>query len=294
MTYKKLKYHFPYIIFLMPALFSFVLFFIIPFLDSLWISMTDAYGYNTEYHFIGFSNFIRAFSDKDFLRAIGVTVHYTIFVSIFANIIALALSFLLDGNCRMKKFFRAVYFLPNLMSLIIVSFVWTFLYGSVYRSFVDWAGIPEVFQVSWLGNTRQALYSIGFTAIWQCTGYYMLIYIAALQNISKDLLEAASIDGASKFMVIWRIKLPMLFPTIVINTILLVTAGFKTYDIPMAMTSGGPAGATTTIALQIYNSGFRSNQIGYASAQSVILFLIISAISTILYILQNKKEGSIT
>lgn len=294
MTYKKFKYHFPYIIFLMPALFSFVLFFIIPFLDSLWISMTDAYGYNTEYHFVGFSNFIRAFSNKDFLRAIGVTVHYTIFVSIFANIIALALSFLLDGNCRMKKIFRAIYFLPNLMSLIIVSFVWTFLYGSVYRSFVDWAGIPEAFQISWLGNTKQALYSIGFTAIWQCTGYYMLIYIAALQNISKDLLEAASIDGASKFMVIWRIKLPMLFPTIVINTILLVTAGFKTYDIPMAMTSGGPAGATTTIALQIYNSGFRSNQIGYASAQSVILFLIISAISTILYILQNKKEESIT
>lgn len=290
MTCKKFKYNFPYIIFLIPALASFVLFFISPFLSSLWTAMTDTYGYNAEYHFIGFANFARALSNKDFINAIGVTVRYTFFVSVFANITALALSFLLDGNCHLKKIFRAIYFLPNLMSLVIVSFVWTFLYGNVYRSFVDWANIPDSFQISWLGNVKQAIYSIGITAIWQCTGYYMLIYIAALQNISKDLLEAASIDGASKLMIIWKIKLPMLLPTIAINTILLVTAGFKTYDIPMAMASGGPAGATTTIALQIYNSGFRSNQTGYASAQSVILFLIISVVSTILYILQNRNE----
>ena len=115
---------------------------------------------------------------------------------------------------------------------------------------------------------------MGITAIWQCSGYYMLIYIAGLQNIGAELTEAAEMDGAGTWALIRHVKLPLLAPVIAMNSILLMTSCFKTFDIPMAMTSGGPAGATTTIALQIYNTGFRSNRTGYATAQSVILFLI--------------------
>ena len=160
------------------------------------------------------------------------------------------------------------------------------------RSAVQAFGIPEAYQISWLGSMKLAVYSIGLTAIWQCAGYYMIIYIAGLQNISKDLLEAAAVDGANKWTVITRIKLPLLAPVVVMNVILCLASCFKAFDIPMAMTSGGPAGATTTIALQIYNTGFSSNRTGYATAQSIILFLIISAITAAVYLFQGRKDAS--
>lgn len=279
-----------YISFILPAAAFFTAFFIVPFAESLWLSFTDAYGYNPEQHFVGLRNYREALTNPAFRSALWVTVKYTVFVTLGANLTALALALLLDGNVHCKKLFRAVFFLPNLMSLVIVSFVWVFLYGSVYRSFVSMLNIPEAWQISWLGNRRQALYSMGFTAIWQCAGYYMLIYIAGLQNIGASLTEAAAMDGAGPWAMIWYIKLPMLSPVIAMNTVLLMISCFKTFDIPMAMTSGGPAGATTTIALQIYNTAFRSSRTGYATAQSVILFLIISLLTALTFRLQRKGE----
>ena len=278
-----------YISFIIPAAAFFIVFFIFPFAKSLWLSFTDAYGYKPERHFIGFNNYKEALSNPNFRGALWVTVKYTVFVTVVANLVALGLALLLDGNVRFKKLFRAIFFLPNLMSLIIVSFVWVFLYGSVYHSIVEILNIPDAFQISWLGNRSLALYSMGITAVWQCAGYYMLIYIAGLQNIGLELIEAAEMDGAGKWAVIRHVKLPLLAPVIAMNSILLMTSCFKTFDIPMAMTSGGPAGATTTIALQIYNTGFRSNRTGYATAQSVILFLIISILTALMYWYQNRK-----
>jgi len=265
--------------------------FVYPFCKSLWLSFTNAYGYRQDIHFIGLKNYQQAFSNLDFRNALWVTVKYTIFVTVAANAVALGLAFLLDGNVRMKKIYRAVFFLPNLMSLIIVGFVWVFLYGGVYQSFVKLLQIPEAFQISWLGNPQMALISMGIAATWQCAGYYMLIYIAGLQSIPQELIEAASIDGAGAWAITRSIKFPMLAPVIFMNSILLITSCFKTFDIPLAMTSGGPAGATTTIALQIYNTGFRANRTGYATAQSVILFFIICAITAVLYILQSRREA---
>lgn len=274
--------------FVLPALAFFIAFFIFPFFRSVWLSLTDAYGYNPEIHFIGLQNYKEALANSDFKDSLWITVKYTAFVTLFANLVAVGLALLLDGNVRLKKFFRAIFFLPNLMSLIIVSYVWVFLYGGVYQSFSSALKIPEALRISWLGNETMALISIGITAVWQCAGYYMLIYIAGLQNIPHELIEAAQIDGASSWDIVRKIKLPMLAPVIFMNGLLLITASFKTFDIPMAMTSGGPAGATTTIALQIYNTGFRANRTGYATAQSMILFVIICAITAVIYFLQNK------
>ena len=284
------KQNVTYLAFILPAAAFFIAFFLYPFFRSLWLSFTDAYGYKQQIHFIGLKNYQEALRNPNFKNALWVTVKYTLFVTVAANLVALGLALLLDGNVHFKKLFRAVFFLPNLMSLIIVSFVWVFLYGDVYRSFVELLQIPKTLQISWLGNPDMALISMGITAVWQCAGYYMLIYIAGLQSVPQELIEAAQIDGGSARQIITHIKLPMLRPVIFMNTLLLITACFKTFDIPMAMTSGGPAGATTTIALQIYNTGFRANRTGYATAQSVILFLIICAVTAVLYIVQSCNK----
>lgn len=279
-----------YLVFLIPAITAFTLFFVIPFVRSVYLSFTDAYGYNQTQNWVGLANYQEALTNPSVLRSLRVTLRYTAFVAVLANTVALMLALLLDGNVRCKEALRAVFFLPNLMSMIVVAFVFVFLYGDVFRSFLAQWNIPEQLAVSWLGNEKIALYSMGLAATWQCAGYYMLIYIAGLQSISPELVEAAQIDGASNFAVIWRIKLPLLSPVIIMNTILLITSGLKTFDFPMAMTSGGPAGATTTIALLIYNTGFRSNRTGYATAQSVILFLVVCSVTSLLYALQNRKE----
>ena len=183
-----------YFAFILPAMLFFVSFFIFPFLKSLWLSFTDAYGYNPDVHLIGLKNYQEALSNPNFKNALWITLKYTLFVTVLANLAALGLAFLLDGNVHFKKLFRAIFFLPNLMSLIIVSFVWVFLYGGVYQSFAELLQIPEALQISWLGNEHMALISMGITAVWQCAGYYMLIYIAGLQSVPHELIEAAQID----------------------------------------------------------------------------------------------------
>lgn len=283
---------FVYVAFLLPALFFFSAFFLFPFFRSLYLSFTDAYGYQPVQRWVGLANYAEAFASASFGKSLLVTLRYTAFVTLAGNLVALGMALLLDGKVMGKKIFRAAFFIPNLMSLIIVGFVWVFLYGNVYRSFFSITGLSDAYRVSWLGNGRMAVYSIGVTAIWQCAGYYMLIYIAGLQSISTDMLEAASVDGASAWQITTRIKLPCLMPIAFTNFILLMTACFKCFDIPMAMTSGGPAGATTTIALLIYNTGFRSQRTGYATAQAVILFLIILLFTLFSFLVQNRKgEG---
>lgn len=174
-----------YLLFILPAFAFFFTFFLLPFAQSLVLAFTDAYGYNKHFHFIGLANFKEALSNRAFLRAIWVTVRYTLFVTLGANVSALVLALLLDSNTHFKKLFRAVFFLPNLMSLIIVGFVWVFLYGNVYRSAVQAFGIPEAYQISWLGSMKLAVYSIGLTAIWQCAGYYMIIILPDFRIFPK-------------------------------------------------------------------------------------------------------------
>lgn len=291
-TKRNTKTNLYYFFLILPAFLLFSLFFIYPFFKSIFLSFTDAFGYNKEIHFIGFQNYKEAITNPNFCNSLFVTFKYTLFVAFFANLLALGFAFLLEGNIRFKNILRAIFFLPNLMSLLIVGFVWVFLYGSVYRSFLDTLDISGKYYISWLGSQHLAVFSIGITAIWQCAGYYMLIYIAALQGISEDLCEAAAIDGANKWDILCKVKFPMILPTIIMNIILLVTSCLKAFDYPMAMTSGGPAGSTTTIALLIYNTGFRSNRTGYATAQSIILFLIITMVTIVLLLFQKKKGDS--
>lgn len=281
-----------YIGLVVPAFTLFLIFFIYPFLRSFYLSFTDAYGYNQQIDYIGLGNYIETISSPRFINALVVTLKYSLFVTVAGNLTALLLSLLLDEKIRLQKLFRAVFFLPSLMSLIIVGFVWVFIYGDVYQSIASSLSVSKVNYISFLGNPQMAIYYIGITAIWQSAGYYMIIYIAGLQGISKEVIESAQIDGASKLATALWIKIPMIFPVIIINVILLMTSSLKTFDFPMVMTSGGPAEATTTIALLIYNTGFRANRTGYATAQSILLFFMISVVTIVLFWVQSRKEQS--
>ena len=272
---------------LMPAIILCVVFFIVPVVQSMWLSFTDSYGMKTTYNFVGWKNYLEAFTDKTFTKTIGVTLKYALITVVIGNLLSLLLALLLDSRIRCKAVLRTFFFVPNMMSLLVVGYIWCFIYQQV---------LPDVFaalgmkSIALLGNKNTVIPALATAGIWNCAGYYMVIYIAALQGISDDLIEAARIDGANTRQILRHIKLPLISPTIITCLILSVAAHMKVFELPYTMTSGGPVGSSATMVYKIYMTAFNANRNGYASAQAMILFIIIGGISLGLNLLMRKRE----
>lgn len=272
---------------LMPAIILFVVFFIVPVVQSMWLSFTDSYGMKTTYNFVGWKNYLEAFTDKTFTKTIGVTLKYALITVVIGNLLSLLLALLLDSSIKCKAVLRTFFFVPNMMSLLVVGYIWCFIYQQV---------LPDVFaalgmkSIALLGNKNTVIPALATAGIWNCAGYYMVIYIAALQGISDDLIEAARIDGANTRQILRHIKLPLISPTIITCLILSVAAHMKVFELPYTMTSGGPVGSSATMVYKIYMTAFNANRNGYASAQAMILFIIIGGISLGLNLLMRKRE----
>lgn len=276
-----------YLALLMPAIILFTVFFIVPVVQSMWLSFTDSYGMKTSYNFVGLSNYKEAFSDRTFTKTIGATLKYALITVLAGNLLSLILALILDSKIKLKAMLRTFFFVPNIMSLLVVGYIWCFVYQQV---------LPDVFAalgvkgMSVLGNKNTVIPALAVAGIWNCAGYYMVIYIAALQGVSEDLIEAARIDGANTWQILRRIKLPLISPTIITCLILSVAAHMKVFELPYTMTSGGPVGASATMVYKIYMTAFNANRNGYASAQSMVLFIIIGGISLGLNLLMQKRE----
>ncbi len=276
-----------YLALLMPAIILFAVFFIVPVVQSMWLSFTDSYGMKTTWNFVGWKNYIEAFTDKTFTKTIGATLKYALITVAAGNLLSLILALLLDSRIRCKAVLRTFFFVPNIMSLLVVGYIWCFIYQQV---------LPDIFTalgakgIAVLGNKNTVIPALAAAGIWNAAGYYMVIYIAALQGVSEDLIEAARIDGANTWQILRRIKLPLISPTIVTCLILSVAAHMKVFELPYTMTSGGPVGASATMVYKIYMTAFNANRNGYASAQSMVLFIIIGGISLGLNLLMRKRE----
>ncbi len=268
----------------------FILFFIIPVVQSFILSFTNSYGMRTKFSFVGLENYIEAFQDSSFTDTISITLEFTLIAVVFGNLMALALALLLDRSIKGNNALRAIFFIPNIMSLIVVGYVWKFVYTNAVPDFLEMLGFRRI---ALLGNLDMVVPAIAIASIWNMAGYYMVIYIAALQGISTDYLEAAKIDGASSLQTLFKIKLPLLMPTIMTCIMLSVAGQLKTFELPYAMTSGGPAGASTTMVLKIYHTAFNANRTGYATAQSTILFAIIAFFSFIIFKISRKREEAV-
>lgn len=287
---KKQKSNAFYFLILLPSLLLFFVFFMIPVVQSLFLSFTDAFGLKTDFNFIGLKNYTEALTDQSFLQTISATLEFTAIAVVLGNIVSLGLALLLDSSIRFRSLLRSVFFIPNVMSLLVVGYVWSFIYTKSVPDLLQLIGRPSV---SILGNMNAVVPAIALAAIWNAAGYYMVIYISALQGVSEDLLEAARIDGAGPATILFRIKLPLISPTILTCLILSTAAHIKVFELPYAMTSGGPAGASTTMVLKIYNTAFNANRTGYSTAQSTILFLIIASITLVLNWLMKRREEKI-
>ncbi len=286
----KKKQNIFYMALLLPAIILFIAFFIIPVVQSLYLSFTDSYGMRTTYNFVGLDNYKEVFTDKSFLGTISATLKYAGIVVIAGNIISLILALVLDAKIKMKTTLRTIFFIPNIMSLLVVGYIWSFVYQQAVPDLLAMIGRGGI---AMLGNKNTVIPALAAAGIWNCAGYYMVIYIAALQGISDDLTEAARIDGANVWQVLRFVKLPLISPTIITCIILSTAANMKVFELPYTMTSGGPVGASSTMVYKIYLTAFNANRNGYAATQSVVLFVIIGGISLILNYIMKKREAKL-
>ena len=270
-------------LFLLPTLAAFVIGFIIPFVQGAYLSFCKFQTINKT-TFIGVSNYVKAFADTQFTQAFWFTVRFTVVSTLLINVIALMIALLLTRGIKGTNLFRTVFFMPNLIGGIVLGYIWQILLNCV----LSLLGKPLLAL-----NSTYGYWGLIILMCWQQIGYMMIIYIAGLQSIPNDYIEAARIDGATTWQTLWRVKLPNLMPSITICSFLSLTNSFKLFDQNLALTAGEPAHASEMLALNIYNTFYvRSGPQwkGIGQAKAVIFCIIVVAISLIQLKATRSKE----
>lgn len=275
---KNLKKYFP--IFVLPTLLAFFIAFVIPFIMGVYLSFCD-FTTVTNAKWVGIDNYIKAFTNKEFLNALWFTIRFAVVAVISINVFGFLLALLLTRGIRGTNVFRTVFFMPNLIGGIVLGYIW--------QSMIN--GVLAKYQVTMLMDAKYGFWGLVILMNWQLIGYIMIIYIAGLQNISPDLMEAAKIDGATSWQALIKIKIPMVMPSITICLFLTIANSFKMFDQNLALTAGGPSNKTTMMALDIYNTfygkvGFE----GVGQAKAVVFFVIVAIIGISQVVLSRKKE----
>lgn len=264
-----------------PAVIAILLFVEIPFLMSVMYSFTKWNGLDKVAKFVGLANYVELLTnDRTMGQAVQFTLLFTVITVALTNVIALFLAVILDSDIRGKNVLRAAFYIPNIISLIIIGYVWRFIFSKAFDSFLALTHLG-IFQLSWLGDSRMAGISVILVSVWQSIGFYMVIYIAGLQTVPREQLEAAVIDGAGAAARFFRITLPLILPSVTICVFYSLSNALKTFDVIFSLTFGGPGHATTSIALDIYNTAFSDSRFGYGSAKSVALFLLILVVTVV-------------
>ncbi len=273
-----------------PAMLVIIVFVELPFLMSVAYSFTKWNGLDKVPQFIGLANYRELLTDDpNMARAFGFTLGFTVLTVALTNAAALLLAVILDSDIKGRNVLRAAFYVPNIISLIIIGYVWRFIFSKGFDSFfnVTHAGI---FSLSWLGDGKLAYISVLAVSVWQSIGFYLVIYIAGLQTVPRDLIEAALIDGAGPATRFWRVTLPMIMPSVTVCVFYSLSNALKSFDVIFSLTSGGPGTATTSIALDIYRTAFGDSRFGYGSAKSVLLFALIMAVTLFQLTVFKRRE----
>ena len=268
-------------VFVLPTLLAFIIGFIWPFIWGIFISF-QRFTTVSKTTFVGIQNYISVFQDSTFLHAFGFTAAFTVISTVLINVCAFAFAIVLTRGIKGTNIFRTVFFMPNLIGGILLGYIWQILLNGV------------------LANLQKPLLALdakaGFVGLvilmcWQQIGYMMIIYIAGIQNIPGELIEAAKIDGANSWQLLRYVTLPMLMPTITICTFLTLTNGFKLFDQNFALTGGNPAKMSQLLALNIYDTMYgTTGWQGVGQAKAVIFFILVAVIALIQNKLTTSKE----
>ncbi len=270
---------------ILPNYIIYTVFTLIPICWTIGMSFTD-YNLKTA-NFVGVSNYINIFKDEIFLKSIWNTVYYSLLTIIPIMVLPLLLALLLNRKIKGRGFFRALFYLPNILSMVAVSMAWSYLYNTqagILNKMLNAIGLSSI---PWVTDTKWAMISVAIMAVWQSLGYNAVLYLSGLQGIPDYLYEAATIDGANGVQQFFSITIPSLRPTTFFIFVMACIHSFEVFGQVYVLTQGGPLNSTTTIAHQVYLNGFEYYKMGYASAEAVVLLLIILVLTMV-----NMKGGN--
>ena len=275
---KTLKRYFP--IFVLPTLIAFSFAFIIPFVMGVYLSFCK-FKTITNAQFVGLENYIKIFADKDFVNAFGFTLKFSVVSIVTINGFAFILALALTRKIKGTNLFRTVFFMPNLIGGIILGYIWQQMINAVLLKY----------ETTLVANPTYGFWGLIILMNWQMIGYMMIIYVAGLQNVPTDLIEAAEIDGATSLQTLFKVKIPMVMPSITICLFLTVSNSFKLFDQNLALTAGAPSKKTAMLALDIYNTFYgRSGFEGVGQAKAVLFFIVVAVIALGQLVLTRRKE----
>ena len=276
---KNIKKYFP--VFVLPTFISFTVVFLIPFIMGIYLSFTEFTTVESS-TWVGLENYIKAFTkDENFINALWFTIKFTVVSVITINLLSFSLALILTRALKGTTFFRTVFFMPNLIGGIVLGYIWNLLINAVLGIF----GFDITYDADF------GFWGLVFLLNWQLIGYMMVIYIAGIQNIPRELKEAAKIDGASSFSILKNITVPMVMPSVTICLFLTLTNSFKLFDQNLALTGGAPARETSMLALDIYNTFYgRIGWQGVGQAKAVVFFMIVAVIAFVQLKITGRKE----
>ena len=288
----------PYL-YLMPALLIFGVFMFAPLIFAFYLALTDWDLISSNYDIVWFENFIRLATDHRFVRAVKNTVYFSMVTVPVQMVLALTLALLLNERIRLRSFFRAIYFAPVLVPVTVTAIIWMFIFSpsfGIMNYLLEQFGLPGP---AWFSDPKWAMPAIMILAVWQNFGYHTIIFLAGLQSIPQTLVEAAYVDGASKWQAFWRITFSLLAPTTFFVVIVYFIGALQMFVQVWVMTgagtdslhTGGPIDSTLTVVVLLYHTAFEYLKMGYGAAISVVLFMIIAVITVVNARLLNYDVG---
>jgi len=277
-----------YLLMIIPALVVFFSFHTLPLLQGIFYSLTDYRGYGM-WDFVGFKNYFNVFQDGRALNAYGFTFKFAIVSTIIVNIISILIAMGLNAKIKFRKSLRAIYFLPYILSLLIIGYIFKFMFTHLLPQLgrlLDW----DFLSTNILGNPDLAWVGVVIVAVWQAAAFNTLLYLAGLATVDEQIYEAANIDGAGSWTKFWKITFPLIAPFFTINMVVAMKNFLMVFDQIVALTNGGPGHVTESISLLIFSSGF-GGEFAYQSANAVIFFIVVVAISIFqLRLLERREE----
>ena len=255
---------------------------IVPFIYGLYLTLTSWDGVSASKPFVGFENFAAAFQDTTYWQAMGRTVIYSVFAVVLINIVAFALAYLVTSGVKGQNFFRAGFFVPNLIGGIVLGYVWKFVFNRAFVALFS--------STSLLSTPKGAMFCLILVSVWQYAGYMMLIYVAGFMSVSPDVKEAAMIDGCTPAQAMRNVTIPLMRSSFVQCIFLSITRCFVVYDVNLSLTKGEPFGSSVLAAMHVYNQAFTYKNYGLGQAEALILFLVCAIVGVTQVMIGTRGE----
>jgi raffinose/stachyose/melibiose transport system permease protein len=261
-----------------------------PFMQGFYLTFTDWNGF--DYTKIdGLKNYKQSLTDPHFWTTLGFTLKFVIVSVILVNIVAFGLALLVTSKLKSSNLFRTFFFIPNLIGGVVLGVIWQFIFNTALTSLARKFKIPFL-QESWLNDTNKAFWALIIVTVWQASGYMMIIYITGLISIEPEIVEAATVDGASPFRLLTAIKIPLMAQAFTISLFLTMRNGFMAYDVNLALTGGGPFRTTELISMHIFQEAFAFGHFGTGQAKAVLMFVMVAFAALVQVAVSKRMEAN--